>query len=426
MQQFLPFTKEDALNWASDYPTPFYVYDEEAIKKCASDLYRAFAWNKGFKEYFAVKATPTPAILRLLRQFGCGADCASIPELMLAEASGISGTDIMFSSNETSDEEYVAEAKAGAIINLDDITQIRHMEDSIGIPETICLRYNPGEFNITNEIMGHLFDSKFGMTKDQLFEAYKLLKEKGVKHFGIHAMLASCSIDNDYYPGLAAELFRLVVEIREKLGVRIEFVDLSGGVGIPYHPDEKPVDIFTVGEGVHRVYDEIISKNGMELKIFTEMGRYMTGPYGYLVTKVIGFKHIYKEYVGVDATACNLMRPAMYGAYHHITVLGKEDEELKLKADVVGSLCENNDKFAVDRLLPKIELGDMLVIEDAGAHGHAMGYNYNGKLRSAELMMHADRSVTCIRRAQTARDYFDTLDVDREFTENIDRIFEND
>ncbi len=419
----LPFNKEDALKWAYEYATPFYVYDSEGIKKCVTDLYAAFSWNKGFKEYFAVKAAPTPAILRLLKELGCGADCASIPEIMLAEASGITGSDIIFSSNETLDEEYIAAIKAGAIINLDDFTQIEHLEKAAGIPETVCLRYNPGEFNITNEIMGHLFDSKFGMTKEQLFEGVKKLMLKGTKHFGIHAMLASCSIDNEYYPGLARELFKLAAELRDKTGAHIKFIDLSGGIGIPYLPDEKPIDIFYVGKGVKKAYDDIIAANGMELSIHTEMGRYITGPYGYLITKVVGFKHIYKEYVGVDATACNLMRPAMYGAYHHVTVLGKEDEPNTLKADIVGSLCENNDKFAVDRMLPKIELGDLIVIEDAGAHGHAMGYNYNGKLRSAELLMDKDKNVTCIRRAQTVKDYFDTLDIDEVFKHNLSNIY---
>lgn len=416
MTNSLPFTKDDAEKWALDHPTPFYVYDEEGIRSCVNALYKAFAWNKGFKEYFAVKATPTPGILRLLKSLGCGADCASVPELMLAERSGMTGSDIIFSSNETSDEEYRAAYKLGAIINLDDITQIEHMKRTVGIPDTVCCRYNPGEFRITNDIMGHLYDSKFGMTKEQLIESYKTLKELGVKHFGLHAMLASCSLDNDYYPGLANEMFSLILEIREKTGVAIEFADMSGGIGIPYRPEETAIDIAKVGEGVHRVYDEILGSAGMDVAIFTEMGRYITGPYGYLVTTVTGFKHIYKEYVGVDATACNLMRPAMYGSYHHITVLGRENEPNAIKADVVGSLCENNDKFAIDRELPKVELGDMLVIQDAGAHGHSMGYNYNGKLRSAELLMDASHNVKCIRRAQTAEDLFSTLDVDEAFT----------
>ncbi len=415
MTDILPFSLSDAKRWNNIYPTPFYIYDEEGIKNCVTELYRAFSWNKGFKEYFAVKATPTPGILRLLHSLGCGADCASVTELMLAERCGMTGHDIMFSSNETLDEEYKACIKLGGIVNLDDFTQIENLKNAAGIPETVCCRYNPGEFCITNDIIGHLHDSKFGMTKKQLFEAYSELKRLGVKHFGLHAMLASCSIDNDYYPGLAEEMFNLILEIKEQLGVAIEFADMSGGIGIPYRPEDKAIDIARVGDGVHRVYDEILGKRGIDIKIFTEMGRYITGPYGYLVTKAVGFKHIYKEYVGVDATACDLMRPAMYGAYHHITVLGKESAAKNKTYDIVGSLCENNDKFAVDRSLPEIEKGDLLVIQDCGAHGHSMGYNYNGKLKCAELMMDNKKDVTLIRRAETACDYFSTLDVDEAF-----------
>lgn len=415
MTDILPFSLSDAKRWNEAYPTPFYIYDEEGIKKCVTELYRAFSWNKGFKEYFAIKATPTPGILRLLHSLGCGADCASITELMLAERCGMTGHDIMFSSNETLDEEYRACMRLGGIVNLDDYTQIENLKNATGIPDTVCCRYNPGEFCITNDIIGHLHDSKFGMTKEQLFKAYKELKELGVKHFGLHAMLASCSIDNDYYPGLAREMFNLILEIKDELGVDIEFADMSGGIGIPYRPEDKAIDIARVGDGVHRVYDEILGKRGIDIKIFTEMGRYITGPYGYLVTKAVGFKYIYKDYVGVDATACDLMRPAIYGAYHHITVLGKETCAEDKTYDVVGSLCENNDKFAVDRRLPEIEKGDFLVIQDAGAHGHSMGYNYNGKLKCAELMMDSDRNVSLIRRAETAKDYFSTLDVDEAF-----------
>lgn len=418
MKKTLPFTLEQAQSWRESYPTPFYVYDEEGICRCVQELYKAFSWNKGFREYFAVKALPTPAILRLLRSLDCGADCASVTELMLAERSGMTGERIMFSSNETSLEEYRTACSLGAIINLDDITQIEQLERACAIPDTICCRYNPGKFNITNDIMGHLYDSKFGMTPEQLFEAFAILKDKGVQHFGIHAMLASCSLDDVYYPKLARELFGLVLQIRETLGITVEFIDLSGGIGIPYRPEERPVDILTIGEGVRRVYEEMLTVNGIELDIYTEMGRYITGPYGYLVTSVIGKKHIYKEYVGVDATACDLMRPAIYGAYHHVTVLGKEDEENAFTVDVVGSLCENNDKFAVDRPLPAVELGDMLAIHDSGAHGHSMGYNYNGKMRCAELLLKADGSIQLIRRAETPADYFSTLDVDPEFSDN--------
>ena len=416
MAKKLPFTLAQAKTWRETYPTPFYVYDEAGITKCVTDLYRAFDWNPGFCEYFAVKATPTPGILRLLQRLGCGADCASIPELMLAERSGITGRKIMFSSNETSDAEYQAACRVGAIINLDDLTQVEHLERAAGIPETVCCRYNPGQFQNTNEIMGHQYDSKFGMTPPQLMQALAMLKETGVKRFGVHAMLSSCSLDEAYYPALARELFTLVLHIREELGITLSFIDLSGGIGIPYRPEERAVDIFAIGEGVRQVYNELLTKNGISLDIYTEMGRYITAPYGHLLTTAIGEKHIYKEYVGVDATACDLMRPAMYGAYHEITVLGKENAVADTVVDVVGSLCENNDKFAVNRALPKIELGDILVISDAGAHGHSMGYNYNGKMRCAEFLLHKDGSLTMVRRAETPSDYFATLDVDGAFT----------
>lgn len=413
----VPFTLENAKTWTKEFPTPFYIYDEAGIRKCVTDLYKAFSWNKGFKEYFAVKALPNPSIIRLLKELGCGTDCASTTEIILATKCGISGHNIMFSSNETTESEYRSALDAGAIINLDDITHIEFLENMGPLPDTFCCRYNPGKFNITNDIMGHLFDSKFGMTLPQLKEAFSILKSKGVKHFGIHAMLASCSLNEEYYPRLASELFSLVLDIKKELDITVEFIDLSGGIGIPYLPEEQEVNIFNIGNGVKKVYEEIIAANGLELSIFTEMGRYITGPYGYLVTNAIHYKHIYKEYIGVNASCCDLMRPAMYGAYHHITVLGKENEAPVGRFDVVGSLCENNDKFAVDRPLPNVELGDYLVIHDAGAHGHSMGYNYNGKLRCAELMMHPDKTVTQIRRAETANDYFVTLDIDPAFSE---------
>ena len=415
MTETLPFTLEQAKRWREQYPTPFYIYDEAGIRKCVEDLYAAFAWNEGFTEYFAVKAAPTPGILRLLRGLGCGTDCASVPEIEMSVRCGVAGERIMFSSNETRPEEYRAAVEAGAIVNLDDLTQVDVLERACGIPETVCCRWNPGKFAYTNEIMGHQYDSKFGMTRPQLFEAMKLLKEKGAKRFGVHAMLASCTLDNEYYPHLARELFGLALDLRETLGITLSFIDLSGGIGIPYRPEEKPVDIFAVGAGVKAVYDELLTKNGISLSLYTEMGRYITGPYGYLLTTATGKKHIYKEYIGVDASASDLMRPAMYGAYHHITVLGKERAPAETTVDVVGSLCENNDKFAVDRALPAVEDGDILVIQDAGAHGHAMGYNYNGRLRCAELMLRADGSLTMMRRAETMRDYFATLDVDPEF-----------
>ena len=415
MTNRLPFTPEQLKQWREEYPTPFYLYDEAGIKKCVTDLYKAFAWNKGFKEYFAVKAAPNPSILRLLKSLGCGADCASVPEIELAVRSGIAGEDIMFSSNETRDGEYRAARAAGAIVNLDDLTQVDNLERACGIPETVCCRYNPGKFERTNDIMGHQYDSKFGMTRPQLLEAVSRLKQKGAKRFGVHAMLASCTLDNGYYPALARELFTLALDIRDALGVTLRFIDLSGGLGIPYLPEEKPLDIFQVGEGVREAYDSLLTANGVSLSLCAELGRYITGPYGYLVTSVIGKKHIYKEYVGVDASASDLMRPAMYGAYHHITVPGREDAPPAGNFDVVGSLCENNDKFAVDRPLPHLDEGDILVIHDVGAHGHAMGYNYNGRLRCAELMLREDGGVTMIRRAETMEDYFVTLDIDREF-----------
>ncbi len=411
----VPFTKENVAQWTKDYPTPFYVYDEAGIRKCVTDLYKAFSWNKGFCEYFAVKALPNPSILRLLNELGCGADCASEPEVIMAQKCGMTGKKIMFSSNETTVREYTAAINAEAIINLDDLTHIDFLESMGPLPETMCCRYNPGKFRNTNDIMGHLYDSKFGMTYEQIKIAFKTMKEKGVKHFGIHAMLASCCLEGDYYPRLAEELFELVLEMKHDFDIDVEFIDLSGGIGIPYKPNEEPVDIFEIGEGVRKVYERMISDNGMELSIYTEMGRYITGPYGYLVATAIHYKHIYKEYIGLDASCCNLMRPAMYGSYHHITVLGKEDAPFVGKFDVVGSLCENNDKFAVDRKLPKIDIGDYVVLHDAGAHGHAMGYNYNGKLRCAELLMDENKNVKLIRRAQTIKDYFATLDIDPDF-----------
>ena len=416
MPQKKPFvTLAQARAIAAEIPTPFHLYDEAGIRENARKVNAAFSWNKGFKEYFAVKATPNPYILKILQEEGCGVDCSSYTELLMGEACGFTGSDIMFSSNETPAQDMQKAYELGAYINLDDLTHVDFLKETAGIPKTVCCRYNPGSFQITNDIMGHLYDSKFGMTLPQLKEAYKILKQKGVRRFGLHAMLASCSLDENYYPNLARELFRLVLDIRKEIGVEISFVDLSGGIGIPYLPQEKAVDIFKIGEGVRQAYEELIVPAGMELSLFTEMGRYITGPYGYLLTTAIHYKHIYKEYVGVDASCCDLMRPAMYGAYHHITVLGKENQPKNVKVDVVGSLCENNDKFAIDRLLPKIDIGDILVIHDAGAHGHAMGYNYNGKLRCAEYLMEKDGSLKMIRRAETLEDYFVTLDIDTEF-----------
>ena len=395
------------------YPTPFYLYDEKGIRENAARLKQAFSWNKGYKEYFAVKATPNPFLLNILKDMGCGTDCSSMTELMMSRACGFSGSDIMFSSNDTPPEEFAYAEKLGAIINLDDITHIQCLEETLGhIPETISCRFNPGGlFKISNDIMDNPGDSKYGMTAEQIGQAFKILKEKGAKHFGIHAFLASNTVTNEYYPMLAKILFELAVKLKEETGVHIAFINLSGGIGIPYRPDQEPNDILIIGDGVRRVYEEILVPAGMEdVALCTELGRFMMGPYGALVTKAIHEKHTYKEYVGVDACAVNLMRPAMYGAYHHITVMGREDEPCTRMYDVVGSLCENNDKFAIDRMLPEIRKGDLLFIHDAGAHGFAMGYNYNGKLKSAELLLKEDGTVEMIRRAETPEDYFATFD----------------
>jgi len=409
-----PFvTLEKVQEIAEKYPTPFHLYDEKGIRENAQALKEAFAWNKGFKEFFAVKATPNPFLIKILQEYGCGCDCSSMTELMLSKAIGCKKGDIMFSSNDTPDKEFKYADEIGGIINLDDITHIESVEKAVGkIPEIISCRYNPGGvFKISNDIMDNPGDAKYGMTTEQIFDAFKILKEKGVEEFGIHSFLCSNTVTNEYYPMLAKVLFELAVELKQKLGVNIKFINLSGGVGIPYLPDQEPNDIFAIGEGVHKVYDEVLVPAGMDdISIYTELGRFMMGPYGALVTTVINKKHIYKEYVGVDACAVNLMRPAMYGAYHHITVLGKEQEPCNQKYDVTGSLCENNDKFAIDRMLPEIETGDILYIHDTGAHGFSMGYNYNGKLKSAELLLKADGSVQLIRRAETPKDYFATFD----------------
>lgn len=372
-----PFvTLEQLREIEKTYPTPFYLYDERGIRENAARLKQAFSWNKGYKEYFAVKATPNPFLLNILKDMGCGTDCSSMTELMMSRACGFSGPDIMFSSNDTPPEEFAYAKKLGAIINLDDITHIQCLEETLGhIPETISCRFNPGGlFKISNDIMDNPGDSKYGMTTEQIGQAFKILKEKGAKHFGIHAFLASNTVTNEYYPMLAKILFELAVKLKEETGVHIAFINLSGGIGIPYRPDQEPNDILTIGDGVRRVYEEILVPAGMEdVALCTELGRFMMGPYGALVTKAIHEKHTYKEYVGVDACAVNLMRPAMYGAYHHITVMGREDEPCTRMYDVVGSLCENNDKFAIDRMLPEIRKGDLLFIHDAGAHGFAMG-----------------------------------------------------
>jgi diaminopimelate decarboxylase len=406
-------TKEQIEEIVKTYPTPFHIYDEKGIRENAQALKEAFAWNKGFKEFFAVKATPNPFLIDILRDYGCGCDCSSLTELMLSNAMGIEGKDIMFSSNDTPAEEFAYAAKLGATINLDDITHIEFLEKTIGkLPETLSCRYNPGGlFKITTDIMDNPGDAKYGFTTEQLFEGFRILREKGVKHFGIHAFLASNTVTNEYYPTLAKTLFEVAVQLKKETGADIRFINLSGGIGIPYRPDQEPNDIRAIGEGVRKVYEEVLVPAGMgDVAIYTELGRFMMGPYGHLVVKTIHEKHTHKEYIGVDACAVNLMRPAMYGAYHHITVLGKESAPCDHQYDITGSLCENNDKFAVDRMLPKIEIGDYLVIHDTGAHGFAMGYNYNGKLKSAELLLQEDGTVRLIRRAETPKDYFATFD----------------
>ena len=409
-----PFvTKEQVEEIVKRYPTPFHLYDEKGIRNNAKAVKEAFAWNKGFREYFAVKATPNPFILNILKEYDCGCDCSSYTELMLAKSCGFDGEHIMFSANDVPAEEFAYANKLGGIINLDDFTHIDFLEKTIGyIPETISCRFNPGGvFELSNGIMDNPGDAKYGMTYEQIIEAYKILKEKGAKRFGIHAFLASNTVTNEYYPKLAKQLFELIVDIKEKTGVEMSFVNLSGGVGIPYTPDKEPNDIYAIGQGVKEAFEEVLVPAGLsDVAIYSEMGRFMLGPYGCLVTKAIHEKHTYKEYIGVDACAANLMRPAIYGAYHHITVLGKEDAVCDQTYDVTGSLCENCDKFAVDRKLPKIDKGDYLVIHDTGAHGFSMGYNYNGRLRSAELLLKEDGSVKLIRRAETPADYFATFD----------------
>lgn len=417
-----PFTTKEKLEEiAAVYPTPFHIYDEAGIRKNAELLKQAFSWNKGFKEYFAVKATPNPFLISILREYGCGCDCSSVTELMLSKAIGAVGDDVMFSSNDTPASEFKYANDMGAIINLDDITHIEVLEKTLGkLPKKLSCRYNPGGlFKISNSIMDNPGDAKYGMTTEQLFEAFRILKEKGVEEFGIHAFLASNTVTNEYYPTLAKVLFEVAVRLKNETGANIKFINLSGGIGIPYKPDQEPNDILEIGKGVKAVYDEVLMPAGMgDVALCTELGRFMMGPYGALVTRAINQKHTHKEYIGVDACAVNLMRPAMYGAYHHITVMGKENVPCDHKYDVTGSLCENNDKFAIDRMLPEIEMGDLIYIHDTGAHGFAMGYNYNGKLKSAEILLKSDGSFELIRRAETPADYFRTFDC-FDFYENV-------
>ena len=407
------------------YPTPYHLYDEKGIRENAKRLKEAFSWNKGYREYFAVKATPNPYILKILKDYGCGVDCASMAELMMGYALDYKPEEIMFSSNDTPAEEYAYANEIGATINLDDITHIEFLDKILDgkFPETMSCRYNPGGyFQLGTSIMDNPGDAKYGMTHDQIIEAFKILKSKGVKHFGIHSFLASNTVSNEYYPTLAKILFELAVELRDKTGADIKFVNLSGGVGIAYEPDKPQNDIFAIGEGVRKAFEDIMVPAGLgDVAIFTELGRYMLAPFGHLVATCTHHKHTYKEYVGLDACACNLMRPAMYGSYHHITVLGKENAPCDHKYDVTGGLCENNDKFAIDRMLPEIDTGDIIVIHDTGAHGFSMGYNYNGKLRSAEIHLHEDGSFDMIRRAETPADYFATFD----FTDIFDKYTKN-
>lgn len=409
----LPFSKEQIENIIESFPTPFHIYDEKAMRENARYFKNAFSWNEGFKEYFAIKAAPNPYLMKILREEGFGIDCSSVAELELAKRVGMSGDEIMLTSNDTPANEFQMAKDMGAIINLDDISHIEYLEKNVGLPDTICLRYNPGDLKQGNLIIGHPEDAKYGFTHQQMIDGYQMLKDKGVKHFGIHTMVASNELDPDYFIETAEILFKLIAEVSEKTGIHIEFANMGGGIGIPYKPVQKPVDLEYVSAGIKNLYDKMIVGNGLSpLKIFFESGRAITGPYGYLVTKVRHIKKTYKTFAGLDASMANLMRPALYGAYHHITIPGKENQAHNVKYDVTGSLCENNDKFAIDRLLPELEPGDILVIHDAGAHGHAMGFNYNGKLRSAELLLRENGEVAQIRRAETLDDYFATLDFD--------------
>jgi len=406
-----PLNEEQLEALTERFPTPFHIYDEKAIRENARRLKAAFAWNPGFKEYFAVKAAPNPYLMKILKAEGFGADCSSLPELMLAESIGLSGEEIILSANDMPANELVKATELGAIINLDDISHIEYLEQCAGLPEAISIRYNPGPLKSGNTIIGHPEEAKYGFTREQLFEGYRILRDKGVKRFGLHTMVASNELDAKYFIETAHILFDLVAELSTELGVKVEFINIGGGIGIPYKPEEQAVDLTFVGEGIRELYEEKIEKAGLApLDLNMECGRMITGPYGWLVSRVLHEKNTYKQFVGLDACMTNLMRPALYGAYHHITVPGKEDASCDFVCDVTGSLCENNDKFAIDRALPEIEIGDLVVIHDAGAHGHAMGFNYNGKLRSAELLLREDGEVVQIRRPETVEDYFATLD----------------
>ncbi|MDY6820859.1 MAG: diaminopimelate decarboxylase [Deferribacterota bacterium] len=409
--KILPFDKSFIEEITKKYPTPFYIYDAKGIRENARNLLKAFSWNKGFKEFFAVKATPNPHIIKMLKEEGFGTDCSSLPELIISERVGLKGEEIMFTSNDTPYNEFKKAYELGAIINLDDITHIPILEKVAGIPELISFRYNPGPLKKGNAIIGKPEEAKYGLTRKQMFEAYKIMKEKGSKRFGIHTMVASNELNADYFVETVDILIDLVIEIHREHNINFEFINMGGGIGIPYKPEEKPVDVFYVSEKIKEIYNKKIKNTELDpIKIYMENGRMITGPYGYLITRVIHGKDTYKKYIGVDANMANLMRPGMYGAYHHITVLGKENDKQSEIYDVVGSLCENNDKFAIDRRLPKIDIGDILVIHDVGAHGHAMGFNYNGKLRSAEFLLKENGEIKLIRRAETVDDYLATLD----------------
>lgn len=410
-ERSLPFSPDQLRAIIAQHPTPFHIYDEQGIRIAARRLQQAFAWAPAFKEYFAVKATPNPHILKLLREEGCGVDCSSLAELVLAQRCGFRGEEIMFTSNDTPAEDFQLARELGAIVNLDDLSHLAYLEKHAGLPDLLCFRYNPGELRQGNAIIGDPREAKYGLTREQLFIAYAAARERGVRRFGLHTMVASNELEPQYFIDTAAMLFELALELRSRLGIRLEFLNLGGGIGIPYRPEQQPVDLERVGAGIRALYDAQIAGTDLDpLRIYLECGRVISGPSGYLITTVQHLKDTYKQFVGVDASMADLMRPGMYGAYHHITVLGKENARADHIYDVTGSLCENNDKFAIDRRLPYIEPGDVLVIHDTGAHGHSMGFNYNGKLRSAELLLHADGTVTQIRRAETLEDYFATLD----------------
>lgn len=407
----LPFSESELKDIVSKYPTPFHIYDERGVCNFVTDFLDKFSWNEGFKEFYAIKACPNPHLMKLMHSMGLGIDCSSMAELVLAEKLGITGEEIMFTSNDTPDYEFKKAVELGAIINLDDISHIDFIDEVTGLPELVCFRYNPGELKSGNDIIGNPKESKYGFTREQLFEGYKILKEKGVKRFGIHTMVASNELGGEYFVETADIIFNTIKEISEELDIKFEFANLGGGVGVAYRPEESPVDLDAVSNGIKEKYEEIIVAGGLDpLKIYFELGRAVTGPYGYLVSSVLHIKNTYKSYVGLDSCMTNLMRPALYGAYHHITVVGKEDQPLECVYDVTGSLCENNDKFAIDRELPKVDAGDLVVIHDTGAHGHSMGFNYNGKLKSAELLFRKDRSVKLIRREETIEDHYATVD----------------